>query len=422
MMKRFYTAVLIVLITGTAAFAQVPPRDSDTLWVDSIATHSGQKAVVGVHFANSDSLRGIQCPLKFFYPELIIDSISFAGSRVEDIMATYATIRQDSADISLGAAVFGSPDHEPVPPGRGLFASIYVSIPDDFETLLVPFDTVTLRFSDINDQSIRPMFRMGYIDNTFAPNLGDSVWIDDAAVDAGQPFTVTVKAYNERSVSRLLIPLSFASDNISFDSLSVAGTRSASAILIDVPSDNIDKTALLSVTFANGDLLAPGSGPVGIMHFTCASIGTTPQVIVDTSAAYDTELQFILGPIDNYLPTSPDFSPGMITVNLVTDADDDDFGTPLPTEYGLMQNQPNPFNPATTITFALPKQSRVSIEVFNILGEKIRTLVDGALPAGTHSIVFDGCDSYGRELATGVYLYRMKTGQDEYSRKMILLK
>lgn len=91
---------------------------------------------------------------------------------------------------------------------------------------------------------------------------------------------------------------------------------------------------------------------------------------------------------------------------------------PIPTEFVLSQNYPNPFNPATKIAFALPKSGRVTLEVFNLLGQKLFTLLDEIKPAGYHSAEFDGSG-----FSSGLYFYRMSVnGATTFMRKMILAK
>ncbi len=89
----------------------------------------------------------------------------------------------------------------------------------------------------------------------------------------------------------------------------------------------------------------------------------------------------------------------------------------LVTEYSLKQNYPNPFNPETSIEFSLPKKGRVTITIFDLRGNLIRTLVNDSYPAGNHNIVFDAAD-----LATGVYIYQMQSGRKLFTKKMMLLK
>ncbi len=88
----------------------------------------------------------------------------------------------------------------------------------------------------------------------------------------------------------------------------------------------------------------------------------------------------------------------------------------------LGQNYPNPFNPVTTFQFELPVAQHVTVEVFNMLGQKIVTLVDGRLVMGEHIVQWDGCNSAGRRVASGAYLYRLSTDGEVMTRKMLLLK
>ncbi len=88
----------------------------------------------------------------------------------------------------------------------------------------------------------------------------------------------------------------------------------------------------------------------------------------------------------------------------------------------LKGNYPNPFNPETTISFSLADKSDVTIEVFNILGQKVKTLVSGKMEAGTHSIVWEGKDQYDHQVGSGVYFYKMKTGRYVSVKKMLLIK
>jgi hypothetical protein len=94
----------------------------------------------------------------------------------------------------------------------------------------------------------------------------------------------------------------------------------------------------------------------------------------------------------------------------------------LPREYALSQNYPNPFNPNTTIEYAVPKRSNVRLEVFNILGQSVRTLVDELKPAGEYKVVWDTRDNRGQLVSIGVYLYRLRVGGIVLSKKMLLLR
>jgi flagellar hook assembly protein FlgD len=95
----------------------------------------------------------------------------------------------------------------------------------------------------------------------------------------------------------------------------------------------------------------------------------------------------------------------------------------IPTEFRLEQNYPNPFNPSTTIRFGLPQEAVVRLVIYNMLGEPIRTLIDGEqLQAAHHQVRWDGRDDAGRSVPSGVYLYRMTAGSFQATKRMTLLK
>ncbi len=93
-----------------------------------------------------------------------------------------------------------------------------------------------------------------------------------------------------------------------------------------------------------------------------------------------------------------------------------------PSGYALEQNYPNPFNPSTQIVFSIPQDQRVTIAVFNILGQKVATLLDRTLRAGTHVVTWAGKDDNGFTAPSGVYLYRISTANFTAVKKMMLLK
>lgn len=98
-------------------------------------------------------------------------------------------------------------------------------------------------------------------------------------------------------------------------------------------------------------------------------------------------------------------------------------GVSLPAEFELAQNYPNPFNPSTTIRFSIPQASRVDLAVFNSLGQKVRSLVQENLTAGTHKVTWDGRDNAGNPVTSGVYFYKINAG-NKFSdvKKMLILK
>ncbi len=101
-------------------------------------------------------------------------------------------------------------------------------------------------------------------------------------------------------------------------------------------------------------------------------------------------------------------------------------GMVVPEDFALQQNFPNPFNPKTTITFQLPRSEqpaiRVKLEVFDVSGRLIRTLIDGEMFPGTYHVSWDGMDNQGKRAPSGVYFYRLSTPEYLKTRRMVLLK
>ncbi|UCC43041.1 MAG: S8 family peptidase [Candidatus Zixiibacteriota bacterium] len=94
----------------------------------------------------------------------------------------------------------------------------------------------------------------------------------------------------------------------------------------------------------------------------------------------------------------------------------------LPDGFVLHQNYPNPFNPTTTIRLELSRSADVNLEVYNLLGQRIRGVYSGTLGSGLHTFIWDGLNDRGKQVATGVYFYRLETGGSAKTRKMVLLR
>jgi len=160
-------------------------------------------------------------------------------------------------------------------------------------------------------------------------------------------------------------------------------------------------------------------------HLTWYAIDVTTNALVDSFSLAPTE-----GASDEF-PRALDFSPDgsaayvsmfgtafsriykftdiTVDVELATDA--------VPAEFTLSQNYPNPFNPATTISFSMPKSEVVTLKIYDMLGREISTLINEEKPAGVYNATFDAS-----QLASGTYIYTLRVGDFQQSRKMTLLK
>jgi hypothetical protein len=126
----------------------------------------------------------------------------------------------------------------------------------------------------------------------------------------------------------------------------------------------------------------------------------------------------IAGPVDYtpYLTSAPECGSGEPLAKVAA------AGEMLPSGFALLQNYPNPFNPVTTISFALPVDQTVRLDIFNILGHRVRTFDLGIMPAGYRSVRWDGTTNAGRPVGSGLYLYRLSTSEFTDTKKMLLLK
>jgi len=151
----------------------------------------------------------------------------------------------------------------------------------------------------------------------------------------------------------------------------------------------------------------------------------TAQVDVGGDYTYEPQvgdhISFVKGVID--------YSYDQFEIELMTD---EDIGTVttgveetaggMPLEYSLSQNYPNPFNPVTRLTYTLPQAGPVRMEIFNVAGQKVRTLVDRVEPAGRHILTWSGRNDDGVEVSSGIYFCRFQAGDLRTVRKMVLLK
>ena len=95
---------------------------------------------------------------------------------------------------------------------------------------------------------------------------------------------------------------------------------------------------------------------------------------------------------------------------------------PSAPNFGLYQNHPNPFNPSTEISYSIPEEARVTLTIYNILGQEVRRLVDGIQGPGSYTVGWDGKDESGNHVSSGIYLYRLTSGNHSQTRKMFLAR
>jgi len=142
----------------------------------------------------------------------------------------------------------------------------------------------------------------------------------------------------------------------------------------------------------------------------------------------NTEVRYYVYAEDSAVPpnvrTEPVGAPASVLsfTAWVTGLTDDENYSGMPERFVLYQNYPDPFNAGTEILYGLPSPCAITLEIYNILGQRVAVLVDGPQPAGYHTVRWDGIDAFGQQVATGVYLYRLRTETFHATRKMVLLR
>jgi hypothetical protein len=94
----------------------------------------------------------------------------------------------------------------------------------------------------------------------------------------------------------------------------------------------------------------------------------------------------------------------------------------LPERYLLKQNYPNPFNLSTNISFELPEDNDVELAIYDLLGRKVTTLLNSFLPAGGHTVTWNGRSESGETVSSGIFFYRLRTSDFDETKKMSLVK
>jgi N-acetylneuraminic acid mutarotase len=196
--------------------------------------------------------------------------------------------------------------------------------------------------------------------------------------------------------------------------------------------------AALGVCVVSGNIYAIGGYNYPVMCTSNEMYDPVSDTWISKSPMQETRLMFFLGSVDDKIyaiggsyPNPQNSSEPVVlssveeydTTSEPTSVEGVSEATAVPSEYALSQNYPNPFNPQTTIRYDLPFAGTVRLSVYNVVGQMVRTLVNGQRISGTHSVMWDGKDCSGRDMARGLYLYRLEVeGQYVQTRRMVLLR
>lgn len=429
-LRILYIILSLVLLAAMMSRGQslgIDPGLPDTLVIESVVAFTAGSAVVPIRIVNDETLDAIEITLRHDSPYITLDSFLFTGGRL-DYISMKDDMKHDDSTLTIFAFI-GS--EESIPPGSGSIGNLYLSWADGIPAHQATIDTTTHKippylewatnFKQDGSDPFVPVIVSGLIDIQTTPFVLDSIWISDTTGYLGLPVTIDVNLYNERNIKRVSVALAYGSGELRYDTVIFEGTRGLSAHRRQVQFNSEFGQLALSLEWDDSNPLPPGSGLLAHLHFIVAEDAPVEPIEIIAKDYLGITTTFIdLTEVDGSLQIYPFFSPGVITIGIPTDVGENQDG--LPNQFELGQNYPNPFNPETTITFSLPKSEVVRLSVYNVLGRKVRSLVDRRLPAGQHAVTFDGRSDRGDQLSSGVYYYSLTAGEYKDSSKMLLLK
>ena len=234
----------------------------------------------------------------------------------------------------------------------------------------------------------------------------------------GDSVSVQVYVYNDEELGAFSLGFHYNNDFLQFSSWKEEAAIPAGGIHQQTLKDADNQILLGWITFNPFGRITANPGGyrlLATMYFKVLTGATVDRVEVD-SIFVPPAGSFVLskGAGGNVFPQFRGCSIGLPVYEFD--------GPILPENYALSQNQPNPFNPSTTIDFALPRAAKTRIDIYNILGQKVVTLVDEYLSAGNKRVEWNGKDATGNDVASGIYLYRMTANDYTETKKMMLMK
>lgn len=245
--------------------------------------------------------------------------------------------------------------------------------------------------------------------------IADTAIVESVNVQSGQAGSFAVRLKLNNPATAVTLPLSHDATQVQVDSVlfdpaiprfinrAVAVDSASGLLFLRLWSDSV------------GAGLPASAFDMAVVHFTASGLLQTTSIAAYSDDTLKAGLITINGDSLGLVVVR-----GSILNSSPTGVGDSD--KPLPTSFTLHQNYPNPFNPTTTIEFDIPFASQVELEVFNILGQKVVTLVSERLSAGNYRAGWDGRFRSGRNGPSGIYFYRLRAENVSLVRKMVLIK
>jgi len=250
-------------------------------------------------------------------------------------------------------------------------------------------------------------------------SFGDVTWNSD------NEFVVPVMVNHDQDLVAMDIPLEY-SEGVTLTDVSFDGTRVSyfDAKLYDIDEEqNRVVIGLINMVYEQKPALSKavsGDATVARLIFRVDDLTLEKlEIKAFESEAPSHELMLVYNDYSTGKPVvmtvNPELAGGVISLK----------GNPalaIPDQFKLVQNYPNPFNPSTEIAYDLPTAGNVRLDVYNILGQNVKTLVNEYQDAGSYRVTWEGNDNSGDAVASGVYFYRVTAGEFKDIKKMVLMK
>jgi hypothetical protein len=432
----------------------VVPGAGDSLIVPSTTVAYGDM-VQPVHVKLTQPIKGASIPLKIPL-DAEVDSLSRVGLLTENWDYAFSYVKPDSGFLYVALA---NSSGDIIPVGEHAVFNIHFHAlnADCYDPFYIAWDTAlsadpvrNLLFADVNgldleaavdrerDRTEVPPYTPGDLDLTGGVDIADLVYMVDYMFNGGPPpFIMNTIDVNGSCTGPNIADLVYFVDYF-FQGGDPPLCGCLGATTGKLPVDN---SVIIGTAYDDGVTTVAISTPRPLRGLQLELIGDSKEAPINLTAdrldllhGFDDD-RLRIGLLD--LDGAETIAAGrkeiirldgewQIVTALAASNGREAFGLRIdnalksvttPTTYELHQNYPNPFNPQTSISFSLPTSCQVKLEVFNIMGQSVATLVDGFLEAGLHAVTFDG-----RNAASGVYFYRLSTTESKETRKMVLLK
>ncbi len=406
-MKYIFQAILVIQLSATMALAQV-----DFLLTKDASGQAGGSLVnpIEIVLANENSIRGLQFDLTYDASVFSVDSV-LKTEHLSDLGLF-------SNEIEPGRHRFLVTDFDgaALGPGSESAIKVYGKIAASAETQASLLQLQNISFTDLSGQSLRSASADGYL---FVRGA-NFVRVNNGHQKTGGD-TIDVVLLSEKALGAAQFTLQYDSDFIAVSSFEKTGRSQAMEIQTNEPSPGEIVVVLVST---DGDTIPAGSDaavrfvatPVleEVQHpdFGKQRLSLRGLVLSDTEG--------------NEIDSESADGTFLLRHETFPVSVEDGLHAELPETFTLFQNYPNPFNPETMIKYNIAPSADhaalVTIAIYNVLGERVRLLVQERKEPGEHAVAWDGADDAGQVLPSGIYIYTLRVGGFVARRRMLFLK